>query len=118
MAPEEILVPQSPGDADGASSKGAPSPPGPPAEPRGSRRRKLLRRTFWIVLALEVVAWMLLRGVGERWWLVTLLALGPRWMLALPVLALTPAAAWVRPRRLLAVWALSAAITALPVMGF
>ena len=54
---------------------------------------------------------------GDRWWFATLILFGPRWLCAVPLAALVPAAALVR-RRLL--WPLTAAaVVAIgPIMGF
>ena len=71
----------------------------------------------WLYVAVLAVVWLLLRFGGDRWWFATLILFGPRWLCAVPLAALVPAAALVR-RRLL--WPLTAAaVVAIgPIMGF
>ncbi len=71
----------------------------------------------WLYVAMLAVVWLLLRLGGDRWWFATLILFGPRWLCAVPLAALVPAAALVR-RRLL--WPLTAAavVAVGPIMGF
>jgi endonuclease/exonuclease/phosphatase family metal-dependent hydrolase len=71
----------------------------------------------WLYLALVLVAWAVLALTADRWWLGTLLLFGPRWVLAVPLLVLLPAAA-VRRRALLASLSVAAVLLAGPVTGF
>jgi endonuclease/exonuclease/phosphatase family metal-dependent hydrolase len=71
----------------------------------------------WTYLALVLGTVGLLWFAGDRWWLVTLLTFGPRWIVLLPLPALLPPAVLFRR------WALLPLIVALavavgPVMGF
>jgi vancomycin resistance protein VanJ len=52
----------------------------------------------WAYLVVLAMACLLIRIAGDRWWLATLVLLGPRWMLALPLAVLVPAAVLVRGR--------------------
>ena len=61
--------------------------------------------------------WLLLRFGGDRWWFATVILFGPRWLCALPLAMLVPAAAIIR-RRLLSVLAATAIMVFGPVMGF
>jgi endonuclease/exonuclease/phosphatase (EEP) superfamily protein YafD len=65
-----------------------------------------------------IAAWAMIRGVGEDWWLATILLFMPRWFLLAPLPFLVGASAWVRRP---AHWLLHSA-TALvilgPLMGF
>lgn len=58
------------------------------------------RALVWLYLGAIVLAWLSLRLGGDRWWWATLLLFGPRWILALPLIVLAPAAALLRPRML------------------
>ncbi|HJT76326.1 MAG TPA: endonuclease/exonuclease/phosphatase family protein [Gemmataceae bacterium] len=68
-------------------------------------------------LAALLVAWALLFLVAEHWWLSALLLFGPRWVLAVPLAALLPAAAVCR-RTMLAPLFLAAAVLGGPILGF
>lgn len=58
------------------------------------------RAIVWLYLGAIVLAWLALRFGGDRWWWATLLLFGPRWILALPLAVLAPAAVLLRPRML------------------
>ena len=75
-----------------------------------------LRVLVWLYVALLFVVWLLLYAGGDRWWFPTLILFGPRWLCALPLAVLAPAAAFWR-RRLL--WPLTAAAIVVvgPIMG-
>jgi vancomycin resistance protein VanJ len=62
------------------------------------------------------VATVLLWQLGDRWWLATVLMFSPRWVLALPMLALAPMALHWRRRSLITL-AGAAAVLAWPIMG-
>jgi endonuclease/exonuclease/phosphatase (EEP) superfamily protein YafD len=65
---------------------------------------------------MALVAWALLRA-ADQWWPATLLMFGPRWVLALPLALLLPAAAVWR-RRSLGPLLLGFLLIVGPVMGF
>ncbi len=71
----------------------------------------------WLFVAAVVVVWLLLRFAGDRWWFATVIMFGPRWLCALPLAMLVPAAALIR-RRLLWVLCGAAIVVFGPVMGF
>jgi endonuclease/exonuclease/phosphatase (EEP) superfamily protein YafD len=64
-----------------------------------------------------LILWLFLRGLGDRWWLATILLFGPRWMALLPLVVLIPASA-LGPRRVLPPLAVGLALAVGPVMGF
>jgi endonuclease/exonuclease/phosphatase (EEP) superfamily protein YafD len=70
-----------------------------------------------VYVAAVLAVWLLLRFAGDRWWFATVILFGPRWLCAVPLAVLVPAAGLIRPRLL---WVLGAtAIMVLgPVMGF
>lgn len=82
--------------------------------PRFSLR--LLAASVWTTFALCVASWGL-RYLTDQYWLSTLLAFGPRWLLLVPMGILVPVAVWWQRRSL---WVLAgAALVVLgPVMGF
>lgn len=79
-----------------------------------------IRRGLWWASLAYVVgiagAAILLWGFSDRWWPATLLLFGPRWLLALPLLALVPAAG-AFDRALLVPLGVSALILAVPILG-
>jgi endonuclease/exonuclease/phosphatase (EEP) superfamily protein YafD len=60
--------------------------------------RKSLTFVVWAYLLGVVVAWLLMRLAGDRWWVATLMLYGPRWLYALPLLVLVPLVLWFRAR--------------------
>jgi endonuclease/exonuclease/phosphatase (EEP) superfamily protein YafD len=65
------------------------------------------RRPWGLVLALVylvlvALVWVLIRGWGDVSWFATVLLFGPRWVYAVPLVVVLPAAALCRRRRLLA----------------
>src|SRR5690349_19121372 len=67
--------------------------------------------------AAVLAAWAALALAADRWWPATLLLFGPRWVLAVPLAVLVPAAAVCRRQALLPLLA-AAVVLALPVLGF
>ncbi len=84
-------------------------------------------RRFTIGEILRVAVWIYLGGVfavagcllflSDRWWVATALLFAPRWVWAVPLLALVPAAG-VTQRRLLVPIGVAAFVVIFPVMGF
>jgi vancomycin resistance protein VanJ len=70
----------------------------------------------WLYLAAVLAVWLLLRLAGDRWWFATVILFGPRWLCALPLAVLAPAAVLFQ-RRLLWVLATAAIVVFVPVMG-
>lgn len=83
---------------------------------KGQRISHLTLATSWVYLISLVVIWILLYALGDSWWFATLLLFGPRWIYALPLLVLVPAALILRRR---ALWLhLAAALVVVgPIMG-
>jgi endonuclease/exonuclease/phosphatase (EEP) superfamily protein YafD len=105
----------------GAEVRPAPSAAGTAAETRvliRPARGRFLLGASWAYAALVILALVLIRWVGDRWWGVVLLLLLPRWALLGPVAALAVASG---VRRCPGHWALQAAtalVIAGPLMGF
>jgi endonuclease/exonuclease/phosphatase (EEP) superfamily protein YafD len=89
-----------------------------PVRPSNWRYRavRLLTWLSWGYVALLVSVWLLLWLESDRWWLATVLMFGPRWMLALPLAVLVPAALLLRPR-LLGWSLLGGFLVAVPIMN-
>src|SRR2546430_1561979 len=94
-----------------------PAPVGDPAAGRHGRAAVIVGRCTWLYFALVLAICVLLHATADRWWPGTLLIYGPRWVWALPLAILVPAAAVARPRVL---WLLLVAMILVvgPVMGF
>jgi vancomycin resistance protein VanJ len=84
---------------------------------RGARSagiRRLLTGACWVNAAALLVAWLVIRFGGDRWWFATVLMFGPRWVYAVPLVIAGVAATILRQRRVIlplslafvAVWAL------------
>jgi endonuclease/exonuclease/phosphatase (EEP) superfamily protein YafD len=71
----------------------------------------------WAYLLLAVVSAVCLWGLGDRWWLATVLLFGPRWVLLLPVALLIPALL-LFDRHLLPLSLIAGLVVLFPVMGF
>jgi vancomycin resistance protein VanJ len=71
----------------------------------------------WLYLGALLGLWLLIRVGADRWWLPTLVIFGPRWVWALPLGVLVPAAALVRPRTL-GLLGVCLVLVAGPVMGY
>jgi vancomycin resistance protein VanJ len=81
----------------------------------GTRDRILWGTTLGYLLAMAVAA-RVMWTLADHWWLATVLLFGPRWVLALPLVALIPAILlW--DRRLLAPLVLAAWVVLGPVVG-
>ncbi|HEX5444152.1 MAG TPA: endonuclease/exonuclease/phosphatase family protein [Pirellulales bacterium] len=84
------------------------------------RRGSIERLAGWLAWAYAVgviVAWLVLRIGGDRWWWTTALLFAPRWAWPLPVTVILPVVLLWR-RRLAWLVALSALWVAWPLMGF
>ena len=79
--------------------------------------RRYARRAVWSYLALCLLIAALIQFTGDRWWLSTVLLYGPRWVWALPLLALVPLCL-ISQRVLLWPLAAAAALVAWPIMGW
>lgn len=92
----------------------------PAAAPRPTGRRRRLRGLVavvcWVYLVAVLGAWLVL-GWADEWWPATLLMFAPRWLLAVPLAALVPAAFLFRPRSL-GLLLIAALVVAVPVLGF
>jgi vancomycin resistance protein VanJ len=86
-------------------------------DPQGASRlaRWTVRLTYLYCL-MVVGTWVLLWGLGDRWWLGTIILFGPRWVLVLPLLPLIGLAAWQR-RKMLIPLAACGVIVVFPIMG-
>lgn len=71
----------------------------------------------WGYLVFLLCLWFLLWAQTDRWWVATALMFGPRWIWALPLVVLAPAALVVR-RRLLWLSVLAGVLVAGPIMNF
>jgi vancomycin resistance protein VanJ len=76
----------------------------------------LVRACSWTYLAAALGSWFLLY-LSDLWWPATLFLFSPRWLLAVPLLVLVPAA-FVWRRRALLLLVATALVIAGPVMGF
>ncbi len=91
------------------------------AHAAATRRRSwpstLVMVCTWLYVAAVLGVWLLLRFAGDRWWFATVVLFGPRWLCAVPLAALAPAAVRWRRRML---WVLGAAAILVlgPIMGF
>ncbi len=86
-----------------------------PAPPRRPKKARLVGWAAWLYVAGVVAVWGLLLG-GDRWWFPTVILFSPRWLYALPLAPLVPAALLWRPKML---WPLTVAglIAVWPIMG-
>jgi endonuclease/exonuclease/phosphatase (EEP) superfamily protein YafD len=88
--------------------------------PKSAERRQwpatIVAVCTWSYVAAVSAVWLLLWLGGDRWWLATVMLFGPRWLYAIPWVAIVPVAALVRPRLL---WPLAGAALVLlgPIMG-
>jgi len=72
--------------------------------------------TSWVYLLALLLLWALLYFQGDSWWFATILLFGPRWVFALPLLILVPAALIWR-RRALWLHLTAALLVTGPIMG-
>ncbi len=95
------------------------SSPAAPAAPPG-RGRRFLTGFLWLCsgayLAVVLGLWALLQW-ADLWWPATVFLFAPRWLCALPLVVLLPAAGLVRRPRLLVPLGLAAVVVAGPVTG-
>ena len=94
-------------------------PPGN-SSPPATRQRILsavVAACAWGYATAVLAVWLLLWLGGDRWWFATMILFGPRWLCALPLAVLAPAAVLLR-RRSLWVLAAGAVVVFVPVMGF
>jgi vancomycin resistance protein VanJ len=80
------------------------------------RLGRVLRALAWAYLAATVAIALAMWTLGDRWWLATFLVFMGRWVFLLPLVALVPAALWLRPKLLIPL-ALGAVVTLGPIMG-
>jgi endonuclease/exonuclease/phosphatase family metal-dependent hydrolase len=79
--------------------------------------RRLLMIASWGLLAVALTQWILIRLLGDVWWLGTIALFAPRWPLLAPVAVVAVACAVWRPR-LLWLHLASGLVVMGPVMGF
>jgi len=72
----------------------------PPSALTPSRATRLLTRCVWLYLFGVLVVTGLLLELADEWWVASLILFGPRWIWAIPLGVLVPAA-WHLRRRLL-----------------
>jgi endonuclease/exonuclease/phosphatase (EEP) superfamily protein YafD len=91
-----------------------------PEEYRRWRRTAVLivSGCSWAYVLVVLGLWALLSAAGDRWWLATAVMYGPRWIWAVPLGLLIPAAVLTRPRLLGPALLLAALVVVGPVMGF
>jgi vancomycin resistance protein VanJ len=94
---------------------GQPGSAPPTRFPRRFRRPVVV--CSWLYLALSLALWLLL-SQAEVWWPATVLLFSPRWVFALPLVLLVPAAMLVRSLRSFAVLLVTAIFIGGPVMSF
>jgi len=80
--------------------------------------KKLIAFTAVAYLVTLVAVVLLLRFVGEHWWVTALALYLPRFPLAAPLLIIAPVLAVAGPRRLLWTQAAAAVVLIFPLMGF
>lgn len=88
---------------------------------RRTVRRAVRLSLIWAALGnllLVCGVTVLLRTVGEGWWLSALLTYSPRLLLALPLLIVVPALVWFGPRPLLWTQLITFLVWLFPLMGF
>ena len=91
-------------------AKTVPTPPWP------SRGSCALAVCCWAYLATMLGVWLTLQR-AEVWWPATVLMFSPRWVFALPLGVLLPAAVFLRRRSVLVLF-MAGAIAIWPVAGF
>jgi vancomycin resistance protein VanJ len=82
------------------------------------------RRFPWVAVlaaayvAAVILAWLLLARFADRWWPVSILMFGPRWVLLLPAIILVPVALVARRWRSLLAVVMALVVVLWPVMGW
>jgi endonuclease/exonuclease/phosphatase (EEP) superfamily protein YafD len=71
----------------------------------------------WLYVAVMLGLWLLIRSQADRWWPATLVIFGPRWIWALPLAGLVPAAIGLRRRSLIPL-GIGSLLLVVPVMDF
>lgn len=96
-----------------------PAPPRPPLQPLAKRGRSSrgLAWLVWLYAFAVIGVVLLIHRLSDDWWPATLLLFAPRWIWALPLLVLVPAALFKRPR-LLWLLAATAPVLLVGVVGF
>ena len=87
---------------------------------RAASRKWVDRAVWWGTLGfigVAMISWILVGGLGDRWWPATVLLFGPRWILILPLVLLLPLTIW-RDRALLLPLFLAGLLVLGPVIGF
>jgi endonuclease/exonuclease/phosphatase (EEP) superfamily protein YafD len=87
----------------------------PVADKRGKGGGRIVCWICVLYLLAALAGWVLLK-FGDDWWPATFLLFAPRWLLAVPLAALAPLAAWRHPRSLLVLIAAGVVVLG-PVMG-
>ena len=96
--------------------RATPGAVGSPKSGRPARLRRAVAVCSWLYLPIVLAAWAAIYA-GDLWWPATLILFSPRWLLAIPLLPLSLAAAYWRPRSL-AVVLPSLLLVLGPIMGF
>jgi vancomycin resistance protein VanJ len=86
-----------------------------PSRPLG-RSRHLLALGCWTYLIVALSVWLVLQW-ADAWWPATLLMFAPRWLLALPLAMLVPAALLLRSRSIVVLLG-AALLVCGPIMAF
>lgn len=92
------------------------APDSPPLPPGPSLARRLLSALTILYLLTLLTLYLLLRQLADRWWPATLLAFGPRWLVATPLALLLPLILIFHRRALLPCAA--AVLTLVPLLDF
>jgi endonuclease/exonuclease/phosphatase family metal-dependent hydrolase len=84
--------------------------------PRRRRAGALVALGALLYLAAVLSIAIALPILGDRWWPATLILFGPRWLIALPLLVLAPAALALRRRALIPL-GVAGVLVAIPILG-
>jgi len=88
-----------------------------PVPVRVRRGRRVLAALCWAYLVAALGVWLALQ-FAEEWWPATVLMFSPRWVFALPLVVLVPAAVFLRSVRSASVLLVATLVVGWPVMGF
>ena len=104
---------------DTAAKAAGRKPTGPAEKPaaRKSPWRKIVAALVVAYAASIVALWLWMYLAGDRSWLATLFLFGPRWVCALPLTVLAPAAG-IWNRRMLSLLAVTGVLILGPILGF